>query len=296
MKLFSENLFTTFRNHPHMSNKQLPIIGLGTWMLKKDAAKFSTIEAIKIGYRHIDTAQAYGNEQNVGDGLQQLFEAGIVKRNELTIATKLHPLNLRPKLVSKSTCKSLQKLKLDFIDILYVHYPAFALGYSHQKTLGVISNLVDEGQVKHIGVSNFTTRMVDRSLDFCDKSIFVNQVEHHPYLQQEQLLKHHKDKGVHVVSYSPLGRGDAIKDEVIIDIAKRNNISTAQVCLAWIISKGAYPIPKATSLEHIRDNFKVKDVQLSKDDLEKIDNISKRKRYVHPPFVSPKEWRKKKQN
>ena len=102
-------------------------------------------------------------------------------------------------------------------------------------------------------VSNFTPSLVDKAQEACDKPIYANQVEHHPYLHQKQLLEHHHQKGVHVVSYSPLGRGYTLKDKVIIDIANRNKMSVAQVCLAWVISKGAYPIPKATSLEHIQD-------------------------------------------
>ena len=278
-----------------MSNQELPKIGLGTWMLKRNTAKFSTIEGIKLGYRHLDTAQAYGNETYVGEGLKEMFDNGTVNRDDLIIATKLHPLKLLPRSVINSTTKSLNTVKLDYIDILYVHYPAFALGYSHKKTLGAISRLVDEGKVIHIAVSNFTIKMVEEALEVCDKPIYANQVEHHPYLHQEQLLEHHKQKGVNVVSYSPLGRGEVIKDETIVKIAKKNDISTAQVCLAWIISKGAYPIPKATSLGHIRDNFAAKDVELSQEDLLNIDKIPKRKRYVHPPFVSPKEWRKSNQ-
>ena len=144
-----------------MTELKLPKIGLGTWMLKKSAAKFSTVEGIKLGYRHVDTAQAYGNEQFVGEGLKEIFDNGIVKRSEISVATKLHPLKLRPRAVLKSTDVSLEKLKLDVIDILYVHYPAFPLGYSHKKTLGAISKLIDEGKVRQIGVSNFTPNMID---------------------------------------------------------------------------------------------------------------------------------------
>ncbi|MCG3227689.1 MAG: aldo/keto reductase [Candidatus Heimdallarchaeota archaeon] len=275
-----------------MSELILPKIGLGTWMLKKSAAKFSTIEGIKLGYRHIDTAQGYGNEAYVGEGLQEIFDGGIVKRDEISIATKLHPLRLRPKAVLKSTEVSLKKLKLDVIDILYVHYPAFPLGYSHKKTLGAISKLIDEGRVRQIGVSNFTPNMIDEALKVCDKSIFVNQIEHHPYLQQKQLLEHHSKKGIQVVSYSPLARGHALKDTTIQEIAKRNKISAAQVCLAWVISKGAFPIPKATSLNHLKDNFGAIDIQLPIEDLEKIDEISIIRRFIHPPVVAPKEWKK----
>jgi 2,5-diketo-D-gluconate reductase B len=266
-------------------------IGLGTWMLKRNAAKFSTLEGIKIGYRHVDTAQAYGNEEYVGEGLQESFESGLAKRDEISIATKLHPLRLRPKAVLKSTEVSLKKLKLDYVDILYVHYPAFVLGYSHKKTLGAISQLVDEGKVKKIGVSNFTIKMINEALEECDKPIFANQVEHHPYLKQERLIEHHQKKNVLVVSYSPLGRGHALKDPIITEIAEKNRISQAQVNLAWVISKGAFPIPKATSLDHLKNNYEAINKIIPIDDLKKIDKISKRRRYVNPPVVAPKEWK-----
>ncbi|MFW9852471.1 MAG: aldo/keto reductase [Candidatus Thorarchaeota archaeon] len=275
-----------------MTSLKLPIIGLGTWKLKPAAAKYSTIEALKLGYRFIDTAQAYRNEKGVGQGLQEIFNSGILKRKDLIVATKLHPLSLRPRSVFKSTTKSLKKLKLDYVDILYVHYPAFVLGYSHKKTLNAISQLIDEGKVLHLGVSNFTTNMVDEALEVCDKPIYVNQIELHPYLKQKQLLEHHKKKGVHVVSYSPLARGYALDDSVIEKIAKKNNMSAAQVCLVWVISKGAIPIPKATSLEHLHDNFVAKSKQIPSEDLEIIDKITKYKRMVHPPVVAPKEWKK----
>jgi len=265
-------------------------IGLGTWMLKPAAAKYSTIEAIKLGYRFIDTAQAYKNEYGVGGGLEEVLSFGIIKREEIIVATKLHPLKSNQKSVFKSTTKSLEKLKLDYIDILYVHYPAFTLGYSHKKTLNAISHLIDEGKVVHLGVSNFTEKMIDEAVEVIDKPIFVNQIEHHPYLQQKELLEHHKKRGIQVISYSPLARGQVLNDSVLLEVAKNNEMSVAQVCLAWVISKGAIPIPKATSLDHLQDNFAAKDKQLPSEDLEKIDNIQIEKRIVHPIVVSPKEW------
>ncbi|MCE7742921.1 MAG: aldo/keto reductase [Candidatus Heimdallarchaeota archaeon] len=271
---------------------ELPKIGLGTWMLKPKEATYSVIEAIKMGYRFIDTAQAYMNEQGVGEGLREVLDTGIVKREEIFIATKVHPIRVRPKNAYKSTLKSAIKLKLDYIDLIQIHWPAFALGYSHEKTLGELSKLVDEGIVKHIGISNFTSKQTKEAAEACDKPLFSNQVEHHPYLQQKELLEMMKKSGLHFISYSPLGRGKALGDAIISEIAKKNEISTAQVCLAWIMSKGAYPIPKATSLDHIKDNFAAKDVVLPEEDLKKIDGITTVERYVHPPVVAPKEWKK----
>jgi 2,5-diketo-D-gluconate reductase B len=277
-----------------MTEIELPKLGLGTWKLKPYEARYSTIQAIKMGYRHIDTAKAYGNEEGVGDGLKEIFEAGIVKREEIVVATKIFPLALKPKRAVRATYKSLNKLQLDYIDIMYIHYPAFALGYSHDKTLGALSVLVEEGIIKYIGVSNFTPKMITDAHKVIEKRIYANQIEHHPYLQQPEVLEYHKKNNVKQVSYSPLGRAHVLRDPVIVDIAKKNNISEAQVCLSWVISKGAYPIPKATSLEHLSDNFEALNVQLPDEDLKKIDKLEKNVRYVHPPVVSPKEWKKKK--
>jgi len=273
---------------------ELPQIGLGTWMLKPYEARYSTIQAIKMGYRFVDTAQSYRNEEGVGDGLKEVFDTGIAKREEVMVATKVFPMSVRPKPAVRSTYKSLNRLQLDYVDIMYIHWPAFALGYSHEKTLGALGVLVDEGIVKHIGVSNFTPKQITDAHEVIDKKIYANQIEHHPYLQQPDVLDYHKKNNIKHVSYSPLGRAHVLKDPIINEIADKNKISSAQVCLAWVISKGAYPIPKATSLEHLTNNFKALNIKLPEEDLKKIDTLDKNRRYVHPPVVAPKEWKRKK--
>ena len=275
-----------------MAKINLPNIGLGTWMLKLKAAKYSTFEGIKMGYRFIDTAQAYRNEKAVGEGIVKAINSGIVKREELIVATKVFPANIRPKAARRAIYKSQKSLNLEYIDLMYVHYPAFALGYSHKKTLGVFSELVDEGVINNIGVSNFTIKMMNDAIESCDKPIFANQIEHHPYLQQKELMEYLKQKDIALISYSPLGRGEVLDNPLIKTIAEKNKISTAQVCLSWLMSKGAYPIPKATSLEHLKDNLAASKLVLSPEDIQQIDEISISKRYIHPPVVSPKEWSK----
>lgn len=275
-----------------MSVMKLPKIGLGTWMLKPQDARFSTIQAIKLGYRFVDTAQAYRNEDGVGEGLQEVFETGIAKREEIIVATKVFPMSVRPKAAVRSTYKSLKRLQLDYVDIMYIHYPAFALGYSHKKTLGALGELVKEGKIKQIGVSNFTPKQIEDALKVIKIPIYANQIEHHPYLKQPSVLEFHKENNIIQVSYSPLGRAKVLKDNIIINIAKKHNVSPAQVCLAWVISKGTFPIPKATSLNHLQDNFAAINIQLPIEDLQKIDEISIIRRFVHPPVVAPKEWKK----
>ncbi|MHA1340191.1 MAG: aldo/keto reductase [Promethearchaeota archaeon] len=268
--------------------KELPKIGLGTWKLKPEQAEFSVKKAIEIGYRFIDTAQAYKNEQGVGNGLRYAFENLGVKREDVVVATKIFVFNYKPKKVFKTFSKSLKKLQLDYVDILYVHWPAFFFGYNHKKTLGAFSKLVDEGKVKFIGVSNFTEKLINEAIEACDKPIFANQVEHHPLLQQWDLLKFLKEKGIYMISYSPLAHGKVFQIKEILDIAKKHNVSVAQVSLAWVMAVGGIPIPKATSEEHIRDNFKALDLKLDNEDMEKIKSIKIQKRLLNPPIIRPK--------
>lgn len=275
-----------------MDSENLPKIGLGTWQLKPKQAINSVQEAIKIGYRLIDTAQMYGNEEEVGKAINLALETLNLNRKDIFLATKLSPMKLKPKKVRKSALKSLKKLQSEYIDLLYVHWPAFKLGYSHEGTLKILSELQDEGIIHHIGISNFTIPMVSDAQKQCDKPIFANQIEAHPYLPQTQMLKYLAETNVHFVAYSPLARGHIFEDETITSISRNLNLNPAQVVLAWLIQKGAIPIPKATSVKHLTDNFKALSVTLSSEDIEKLDNISTRKRYVQPPLISPKAWKK----
>ncbi|MBD3351058.1 MAG: aldo/keto reductase [Candidatus Lokiarchaeota archaeon] len=271
-----------------MKEQKLPKIGLGTWQLKPDEAKKSTIEAIKMGYRFIDTAQAYKNEQGIGDGVKEILETTNTKRNQLIIATKIFVFNLCKRRVFKTFAKSIKKLQLDYVDILYVHWPAFWFGYNHKKTLAAFSKLVDNGQVKHIGVSNFTPKLIEEAKQVCDKPIFVNQVEHHPLLRQKKLREYLNKNNIHLVAYSPLARGKVFSIPELNDIAKKYAVSEAQVSLSWIIDHGAIPIPKATSVAHIKDNYEALNLTLDKQDIEKINNINREKRLLNPPIIKPK--------
>jgi 2,5-diketo-D-gluconate reductase B len=273
---------------------KLPKIGLGTWMLKPKQAEFSIVQGVELGYRFIDTAQAYMNEKGVGKGLKKIFETTKLQRKDLIIATKIHPMKLRPKAAYKSTIKSLMKLQLEYVDIIYVHYPAFRLGYSHEKTLAMLGKLVDEGLVKQIGLSNFTPSMLDDAFKASIHPIFAHQIEMHPYLQQKSMIEYLAKKNINLIAYSPLGRGKVLQNQIIQQISKKNQISSAQVCLAWSISKGAIPIPKASSTEHLKDNFNTIQIKLTAEEIAQIDGISITKRYVHPPVVSPKEWKQQK--
>ncbi|MBD3229344.1 MAG: aldo/keto reductase [Candidatus Lokiarchaeota archaeon] len=265
-----------------MNELKLPKIGFGTWQLKPKDCTDSVLKAIETGYRHIDTAQMYGNEAEIGQALAQ----ETIDRKELIIATKLAIWRFRKKSVIKSTEKSLEKLNLDYLDLLYVHWPA-PIFYSHKRTLGAMSQLVDQGKVRHIGVSNFTRKLLDKAQEVCDKPIAANQIEHHPWLKQLEMRKYLREHDIYFVAYSPLIRGKVSEIPELNQVAEKHNCSEYQVSLAWIMNHDAVPIPKATSEDHIRDNYASLDVNLDDEDIEKIDSIEKEKRLLNPPIIRP---------
>lgn len=270
------------------SDKELPKIGFGTWQLKPKDAVDAVYHAIELGYRFIDTAQAYKNEEAVGQGINRAIDDGLVAREDLIVATKVWIMKLWPYFVRKSTEKSLEKLKLDYVDLLYIHWPA-PLFYSAKKTIPAFNELVEKRQIKYIGVSNFTPNLIEEAKAHSDRPIFANQVEHHPMLRQESLRAYLDEQDIYLVAYSPLARGKILDVNPIIEIARKHGVSEAQVSLAWIMEHGAIPIPKATSKEHIQDNWKSLNLKLDQEDLEKIDGMDREKRLLDPPVIAP-DW------
>ncbi len=266
--------------------KILPKIGFGTWMLSAADCTAAVLAAIDVGYRLIDTAQYYDNEAQVGEAIA----ASPVPREELIIATKVWYDKLGYDDVLKSTTESLKKLGLKTVDILYVHWPTKPY-YKPKETLKAFSELVDQGKVRHIGVSNFTPALVDEAIDVCKsygKEIIADQVEHHPLLQQRQLREHLKKRGLPLVAYSPLGRRRALDIPEIVQVAKKHGATPSQVSLAWIMDHGAIPIPKSKDPAHIKDNFKALNLKLGKDDIALIDSIKAERRLIDPGTIAPK--------
>ena len=225
----------------------------------------------------------YKNEHGVGNAIAE----ATIDRKELIIATKLAIWKLRPRSVMSSTKKSLEKLKTDYIDIMYIHWPA-PFWYKPKKTLGALSQLVDEGKIKHIGVSNFTPKLLDEARAVCDKKILANQIEHHPWLKQEKMRKYLQEYDIYLIAYSPIARGKVWNIPEIKQVAQKHKCSEAQVSLAWIMNHGAIPIPKATGEDHLRNNYEALNVQLDDEDIKLINSIQEEKRLVNPPVVRPK--------
>ncbi|MHA1934071.1 MAG: aldo/keto reductase [Candidatus Thorarchaeota archaeon] len=255
-------------------------IGLGTWENKDPKRTPESIaKALEIGYRHIDTAQVYFNEELVGEGIAN----SEVPRDEIFLATKVSPSFLKYEDVKRTASESIKKFDVDYIDLLYIHWPAET--YDPKPTFTAFNELADEDLTRNIAVSNFTPSLLDEALEISDKPLIANQVEMHPLLRQKEMLDYTKKKGMYLVAYSPLAQGRITDIPELNAIAEKHGISEAQVSLAWILDKGAIPIPKATNEAHLRDNFESLSIQLDSDDISLIDSIEDEDRLMDPYFA-----------
>ena len=257
----------------------IPMLGLGTWKnAEPETCAQSVTDALEMGYRHIDTAQAYSNEQAVGTGIAKAS----VDREEVFVATKVWIDNLAYDDVLETTDESLQRLGLDSVDLLYVHWPARS--YDPESTLAAFNELYDQGRVDHIGVSNFEPDQLREAVDISEAPIVANQIECHPLFKQPELREVAADLDIPLVAYSPLARGDVFDVPEIKEVAGSHGVSPAAVSLAWLRQRGLVAIPKATSTAHIADNWQSLSLTLRDDELDRIDAIDDAGRCVDPDF------------
>ncbi len=257
----------------------MPMLGLGTWKNSDPATCAESVAtALEMGYRHIDTAQAYDNEAAVGDGIDR----AAVDREDIFLATKIWIDNLAYDDVLETAKASLDRLGVDSVDLLYVHWPSRT--YDAEDTLAAFNELYDRGKIDRIGVSNFQPEQVAEAIELSDAPIFANQVECHPLLQQADLREVCADHDIELVAYSPLARGAVFDVPEIEAIADDHGVSPAQISLAWLREEGVTAIPKATGEDHIRDNWASLSVDLTDDDLETIRGIDRTDRQVDPGF------------
>lgn len=257
----------------------MPMLGLGTWKLTEPEAAPETIaEALEMGYRHIDTARRYENEQLVGQGI----ERSAVDREDVFLATKIWTDELGYDDAIEAAKESLDSLGVDTVDLLYVHWPADA--YDPAETFRAFDELVEEGVTDRIGVANFEPEQLAEATEYADHEIVANQFECHPMLQQKAIREACEKHGVEPVGYSPLARGEVFGHEVIADIAEAHGVSEAQVSLAWLRERGVTAIPKASSTEHLQDNWLSLSLRLTDNELEKLDGLAENARQVDPSF------------
>jgi diketogulonate reductase-like aldo/keto reductase len=265
---------------------RIPALGFGTWQLEGRNATAMTREALELGYRHVDTAQAYGNEAEVGRGLAR----STVPRDEVFLTTKVWPDRYAPGDFQASVDESLEKLGVDRVDLLLLHWPSFQ-GTTLERTLGLLNEAREAGKTRHIGVSNFTTSLLDRAWTATDAPLVTNQVEYHPYLDQDAVLAATRERGMCLTAYSPLARGQVLDDPTLREIADRHGSGPAAVTLRWLIEhEGVAAIPKTSDPDHARSNLGALEVELSEEEMEAISGLARPDgRIITPGGLAP-DW------
>lgn len=249
---------------------KMPMAGIGTFLLTPDQAESAVLEALKDGYRLIDTANAYVNEKAVGRAMKK---SGLT-REDIFLETKIWPSFY---MQEDAVEKTLERLDTDYIDLLLIHQPSgnYVAGYR------LMEKAYKEGKVKAIGLSNFTKEQIQEILDICEVKPTVLQTEVHPYFQELELKEFLTKEDIKIQAWYPLGHGDAalLNDETIVELGKKYQKSTAQIILRWHIQAGNIVIPGSKNPEHIKANFDLFDFALTEDEMKKISGLDKNVRY-----------------
>ena len=257
----------------------MPKLGLGTYRMTGATCREAVERAIELGFRHIDTAEMYGNEDAVGAAIEA---SG--RRSELHLTTKVWYENLAPDALRRSFDRSLRALKTDYVDLYLIHWPAPKMDLP--ATLKALEALHNEGRARAIGVSNFPIALLRQAIELAGAPIACNQVEHHVLLGQEKLLAYARSKGVAVTSYAPLAQGRLADHPELQRIAKKHDALPAQVGLKWLLDQdGVAAIPKAQRLESQKANLAALDLVLDDEDRAVIAKLPKDQRFVSPPFA-----------
>ncbi len=290
----------------------IPTIGLGTWKLPPVDSFNVVLDAVRLGYRHIDCSSTYGNEKEIGRALQRLLAEGTIKRDELWITSKLPNTAHDPESVPQAIEKSLHDLQLDYLDAYLMHWPvAMRPGVwiprkaEHlislqelplEATWSAMEKLVDDGRVMHLGVSNFSVFKLANLVESMRIPPKLNQVELHPYLQQSGMLEYCQAQRIQLVAYAPLGSSDRPKplikkgepvlldDPVVKEIAREHGVVPSMVLLAWALQRGTAIVAKAANPRHLRENLLAADLRLTDEDMHRIQSLDRHYRYLDGRF------------
>lgn len=291
---------------------QMPLLGLGTWKSESRQVYTAVREAIKIGYRHIDCASVYGNEKEVGDAIRDAIQNHEVTRSELWITSKLWSNCHGKDRVEAALNQSIQNLGVDYLNLYLIHWPvsikpekAFAESVDDllspeqspiSETWEAMESACEKGLTRHIGVSNFSVQKLQKLISSCKQKPEVNQVEHHPLLQQQALLEYCASEGILITAYSPLGSMDrpqalkvkdapvVLENPVIRSIAETRGCSPAQVVLAWDVQRGISAIPKSVKPSRLLENLQAAEIKLSTSELQTMEALDQNIRLVNGSF------------
>ncbi len=248
-----------------LSGYTMPVLGLGTWRLVGVACERIVSKALELGYRHIDTAELYGNEAEIGRTIRS------VERGSLFLTSKVSSANLRTKDVIRACTNSLERLGTDYLDLYLVHWPNDEIPI--EETMEAMQYLVEEGMIRSIGVSNFDVGRLHAAMDASEAPVCNDQVEYHPYRPRRELPQFCREHGVTLTAYCPLGKGRVLRDPTLMKIGRKYGKSAAQVSLRWLLQKGAIVIPKAGSVEHLEENMAMDGWELTPEDMRQIDEL-----------------------
>lgn len=267
--------------HVTSNGASIPAIGFGTFELEPDDAEKMVEHALRVGYRHIDTAQMYQNEEAVGRGIRN---SGVA-REEIFLTTKIWTDQFADGDLQASVQTSLDKLGTGYVDLILLHWPNPAI--SLKETLGALNEVQEKGLARHIGISNFTQALVHEAAQTSAAPLATNQVEYHPYLDQAPVLDALSETGMALTAYCPLARGEVFKDPTLERIGKQHGKNAGQVALRWLIQQGnVIAVPRSSNPDHVASNFDVFDFELAEAEMSEITALhSPQGRMINPSFA-----------
>jgi 2,5-diketo-D-gluconate reductase B len=263
---------------------QIPALGFGTYGMSDEQLRKIIPGAIQAGFRHIDTAQLYNNESGIGEAWRR---SGVL-RSQFFITTKVWVANYGDGSFESSVNDSLRRLRTDYIDLLLLHWPSEKIPLKEQ--IEHLNMLVDQGKVRHIGVSNYNTALLESAVRYSHYPLVTHQFEYHPYLNQRQVIQTTRALGMTVTAYCPMAVGRVLREPVLLDIARTHRRSVAQVVLRWVIQQpGMIALSRTTNASRLAENVQVFDFELNADDMGRIGGLAQaNSRIVDPPGLAPR--------
>jgi diketogulonate reductase-like aldo/keto reductase len=250
---------------------KIPALGLGTWELSGRTCARLVEQALRLGYRHIDTAQVYDNEREVGDGIR----ASGVRRDDVFVTTKVWTNHFAPHDLERSVKESLVRLRLPSVDLLLLHWPNPHVPLA--ETLGALAHAKRLGLTRHIGVSNFTVALIEEATALCPEPLVCDQVEYHPYLDQAKVRAACDRHGLALVAYSPIAKGRIKSDATLTQIGRAHRKTPAQICLRWLVQQNVSAIPRTARIERLSENIEIFDFELSDEEMSRIAALARPK-------------------